>query len=138
MYSRIVVSLLALAALGLAQSPAGIKMVPLSPTSPASGPQMFNNYCASCHGKSGQGNGPAASALKKGPADLTQLTTRNNGKFPEMAIFHVIEEGGIAAHGSKEMPVWGDILRSVDGGAGEMTDLRIANLTTYIKTLQRK
>ena len=38
-----------------------------------SGKQMFGDYCAPCHGLSGKGDGPAASALKIPPADLTQL-----------------------------------------------------------------
>ena len=30
---------------------------PLSHASPANGKQMFNSYCASCHGSDGKGNG---------------------------------------------------------------------------------
>src|SRR4029077_8719707 len=43
-------------------------------TSPASGKEMFNAYCAVCHGKDGKARAPAASALKKAPADLTRLS----------------------------------------------------------------
>lgn len=53
-----------------------VKHVPAQPTSPASGQDMFLAYCATCHGKSATGDGPAASALKVAPADLTGLTKK--------------------------------------------------------------
>src|ERR1700674_202975 len=42
-----------------------------------SGKNMFLNYCASCHGVDGKGNGPAAAALKPAPTDLTTLAKAN-------------------------------------------------------------
>ena len=50
-----------------------IKHVPIKPTSPASGSEMYQSYCAVCHGVDGKGNGPAAQALKTQPTDLTML-----------------------------------------------------------------
>ena len=55
------------------ESTTKIKKVPANPTSAGSGKEMFDAYCASCHGVDGKGNGPAAPALKKQPADLTLL-----------------------------------------------------------------
>src|ERR1043165_4303972 len=94
-----------------AQNQPTIKKVPVTSTSPSSGKEMFQTYCAVCHGQDGKGAGPAADALKKAPADLTQLTRKNNGKFPEQRVSLVITTGPaeILAHGSKEMPVWGDL-----------------------------
>jgi mono/diheme cytochrome c family protein len=141
MHMRIAVLLLVSAALGVlgAQNPPNVKMVPVKPTSAASGQQMFNNYCATCHGKEGRGDGPVAVALKKAPADLSSLAVRNNGKFPELEIYHsILGDGMIAAHGSQEMPVWGDVLKSLDADTDSMVRLRIANLTSYVKSLQRK
>ena len=43
-------------------------------TSPADGKGMYTAYCASCHGASGKGDGPAAPALKVPATDLTKLT----------------------------------------------------------------
>ena len=37
------------------------------------GPNMYRQYCATCHGLDAKGNGPTASSLKKAPADLTVL-----------------------------------------------------------------
>lgn len=53
-------------------------------TSPASGKEMFMSYCASCHGKDAKGDGPAASALKQAPADLTALAKQNGGSIPRI------------------------------------------------------
>jgi mono/diheme cytochrome c family protein len=136
-----VAGLLAVAAFGIAQTNTQIKEVPIRPTSAASGKQMYNAYCATCHGMDGKGNGPAAAALKQQPTDLTTLTQENGGKFPDAHIYAVLTFGtGTTAHGSKEMPVWGPALRSLSQGtgtAGMIEQQRISNLTHYLRTLQQ-
>jgi mono/diheme cytochrome c family protein len=120
-------------------SEAQIERVPPTPTSPASGKEMFDQYCAVCHGKDGRGGGPASSALKKAPADLTQLTTKNSGKFPELKVFQTIQgDSEVPSHGSRDMPMWGLVFRSMSHDKGEITHMRVANLTDYVKSLQRK
>ena len=47
------------------------------------GRDSFEFYCASCHGTTGKGDGPIASALKVSPSDLTSLARRNRGAFPK-------------------------------------------------------
>jgi mono/diheme cytochrome c family protein len=139
---RILILLLASAGvLGtlLAQNNIVVKKVPLQPTSAASGEQMFGAYCAPCHGKDGKGNGPAAPAMKNAPTDLTSLATHNKGKFPNDRVFLAITSPrDFTAHGSGEMPVWGEVLRSLDRGDPEMAHLRVSNLTSYIKSIQVK
>jgi len=118
-----------------------IKQVPANPTNPASGAQMFKEYCAVCHGQDAKGNGPAAVALKKTPSDLTTITARNNGKFPQLHIYSVIQgDPDLPSHGSKDMPVWGTVFQSMGRGSSASADvqLRISNLTEYIKKLQTK
>lgn len=108
-------------------------------TSPGSGRQMFQEYCAVCHGKDGKGGGPAAAALKIPPADLTTLARRNNGKFPEARVYETIKgDTETPAHGSKEMPIWGDLFRSMSHGNPGEVQLRLSNLTSYIATLAEK
>jgi mono/diheme cytochrome c family protein len=115
-----------------------IKTVTPNPTSPTSGKEMFNEYCAVCHGQDAKGSGPAATALKKKPADLTQLTMHNNGKFPDSRIARYIEgDDKVDAHGSRDMPMWGDVFKSMSG-SDEITRMRVSNLTSYIKGLQAK
>jgi mono/diheme cytochrome c family protein len=121
--------------LGFSLAAQTIKPVPIQPTSPASGKAMFNEYCAVCHGIDGKGDGPAASALKKPPANLSQLNHLNHGIFPDRLVANAIRgDATIGAHGSKEMPVWGDLFKSI--GNESSIHMRIANLTTYVKSLQ--
>lgn len=114
-----------------------IQHVPMKPTSPVSGKEMFTSYCAACHGAEGKGNGPAAEALKTPPSDLTVLTKNNGGKYPALKVAAAIRgEAAVGAHGSKEMPVWGSLFRTISGGHQGEVDQRVANLVSYIKSLQ--
>ena len=118
-----------------------IKPVPVKPTSAASGEKMFNEYCAACHGKNAKGDGPAAPALKVPPPDLTTLAQRNGGKYPAMQVQTILHFGAEAhaAHGSQDMPVWGPIFGSMSESSNSSeVQLRIANLTNYLETLQVK
>lgn len=115
-----------------------IKTVPITQTSITSGAEMFDTYCAVCHGKDGKGNGPAASEFKTPPTNLTLLSSTHQGKFPDAYVAQVLENGvaEAKAHGSKDMPVWGPAFRSL-GDAAQMK-LRIYNLTKYLESMQGK
>jgi mono/diheme cytochrome c family protein len=43
------------------------------------GHHYFVRYCSACHGVEGRGDGPAASALRTPPADLTRIAQRRGG-----------------------------------------------------------
>jgi mono/diheme cytochrome c family protein len=115
-----------------------IKKIPASTTNPASGKEMFKTYCSPCHGEGAQGDGPAAPALKNPPADLTALAKNNGGKFPAERVASILRGQGVTAHGSKEMPVWGPVFWQMSHGHEGEVQQRVANLTHYIETLQRK
>ena len=116
-----------------------IKHVPIKSTSPVSGKDMYATYCAVCHGKDGKGGGPAASALKVPPTDLTLLSKNNEGKYPSMKVSSAIRnESDLPVHGSKEMPVWGALFWSVSSGHEGEVQQRVVNLTKYIESLQAK
>jgi len=116
-----------------------IKKTPIQQSNSTSGKQMFADYCAPCHGLSGKGDGPAASALKTTAADLTQLTKKNNGKFPKDHVMNDLRRGSpLASHGSTDMPVWGPLFKSLDPTNPVMVDQRIRNLSLYIESLQAK
>jgi mono/diheme cytochrome c family protein len=114
-----------------------IQHVPIKPASPASGKEMYTSYCAVCHGTDGKGNGPAAEALKTPPPDLTILSKNNAGKYPALKVSSAIRgDARVAAHGSKDMPVWGHLFRSISRGHDSEVDQRVANLVSYIESLQ--
>ncbi len=116
-----------------------LKHSPAAPTSAASGKEMFNSYCASCHGTDAKGNGPAAAALKSTPADLTALTKNNGGKFPADRVMSILTgQGTVTAHGNRDMPVWGPVFWRMSQGHPAEVQQRVTNLTKYIESLQAK
>ena len=139
-YGIVLAAVIALGMTAPAQEPKKeIKHVPVTATSPASGQEMYKTYCAVCHGTDGKGNGPAAGALKVPPTDLTALASKNGGKYPAMKVSSVISgEEALPAHGSKEMPIWGHLFRSMSGGHESEVHQRITNLNKYIESLQKK
>lgn len=116
--------------------------IPVTHTPADDGKQMYVIYCARCHGLDGRGQGPAASALKLAPTDLSSLARNNNGLYPAKHVVTVLKFGTQSSgHGSKAMPAWGPALQSIDHSAGGTQDtqaLRIANLVKYVETLQAK
>ena len=100
---------------------------------------MYKTYCAVCHGTDGTGNGPAAEALKIPPTDLTALAVKNGGKYPALKVAAIIRgEQVLAAHGTKEMPIWGNLFWSMSGGHEAEVQQRVANLNKYLESLQKK
>ncbi len=131
--------LLAVCAVAQTAQSAQIQKVPAKYTAPSSGKDMFESYCASCHGKDGTGNGPAASAMKKAVPDLTMLSKSHNGLFPAFQVMQVIRgDNMIAAHGSNDMPVWGPVFSRLSQQREGEIQQRLHNLTTYIESLQKK
>ncbi len=116
-----------------------IHHVPVKTVSPASGKEMYTSYCAVCHGTDGKGGGPAASALKVPPTDLTLLSKNNGGKYPALKVTSNIRgEAALPAHGSKDMPVWGTLFWSMSSGHEAEVQQRVVNLNRYIESLQAK
>lgn len=126
--------------MGYAADPTVLKVnIPVEKTSPISGRQMFTSYCAPCHGVDGRGHGPAAAALTTMPTDLTVLSRRNHGAFPDVHIVTVLQFGAEgSAHGTPQMPVWGPILAQMNRTNTQDKQLRISNLSRYIETMQQR
>jgi mono/diheme cytochrome c family protein len=103
------------------------------------GPDLYHAHCAACHGPEGKGNGPAAANLKAKPADLTALARNNGGKFPVEHIRKFIsgDDPSMAAHGSREMPVWGPIFHQIEEDQ-DLGNVRLQNLIKYLETIQQK
>lgn len=135
----VVTSAFAAAQQAPAQSSTTVKHVPITNTASNSGKEMFNSYCAVCHGKDGKGSGPAASAMKTAPADLTALAKQNGGKYPASHVAAVLRGQAITpSHGSQDMPIWGRLFSSISQGHEGQVQQRITNLVTYIEGLQAK
>jgi mono/diheme cytochrome c family protein len=116
-----------------------IKRAPAPVTSAKSGKEMFQAYCASCHGADAKGDGPAAEALKSKPADLTMMAKNNGGKFPADRVASILRgQATISAHGNRDMPVWGPVFWHMSQGRESEVQQRVSNLTRYIESLQAK
>jgi len=99
------------------------------------GSDLYMSYCVSCHGWTGKGDGPAGLALKSPPTDLTQLSARNGGVFPDAQVKKYIQgEQPILAHGSRKMPVWGKVFRRESTGSEARMQYRA--LSRFIESIQ--
>jgi mono/diheme cytochrome c family protein len=114
------------------------------------GKYEYEAHCAVCHGLSGKADGPFAQQLKSGTVvpNLTELSRRNNGMFSFMRVYQIIDgTQSMAAHGPREMPVWGPRYKSEAGenfyddyraDVEAFARARILALTEYVYRLQIK
>jgi mono/diheme cytochrome c family protein len=72
--------------------------------------KKYNQLCATCHGATGEGNGPAGSALKPPPRNFVTWA----GNVTDEHIAKVIREGGPAVGLSASMAPWGSVLSADD------------------------
>jgi mono/diheme cytochrome c family protein len=104
------------------------------------GAELFVRYCASCHGTDGRGDGPVADAMRVPPSDLTRIAARRDGAFAESEIWGFIDGRlQLAAHGSREMPVWGARWAEripEPGVSDEIVRGKIVVLVEYLKSIQ--
>ena len=118
--------------------PAG---VPLQSAVAQAGRDYYLRYCASCHGFEGKGDGPVSSALSVKPSDLTAIVRRRHGEFPmdELGAF-IDGRNTIAAHGSRDMPVWGERFGGDfrgDPARDQVIRGEILMLLVYLQSIQR-
>jgi len=131
---------------GVARAQTGIAAGP-SKSDIQHGELEFRLYCAQCHGMEAIGNGPVAPALKTRPANLRLLTKNHGGAFPEQEIRDFVDgTKQMAAHGDREMPIWGLAFQYRGGPVGDIqapppaskaeVDRRIDLLVDYIRSIQ--
>jgi mono/diheme cytochrome c family protein len=105
------------------------------------GQKLYMQYCASCHGKDGKGNGPVAGYLKIKVPDLTLLKQQNKGTYRVDDVMSAIDGRRVVrAHGDRQMPVWGEVFREevAKEKYKELTTLLTAKvIAEYVGTLQR-
>ena len=108
----------------------------------------YESNCATCHGASGKGDGWLKGYLTKSPSDLTTLSKRNGGAFPNQLVWEIIDgrtSADIGPHGSRDMPVWGRTFRAqamqYPGMAAQpewFVRGRIVALLDYLARIQEK
>jgi len=106
------------------------------------GAALYSANCANCHGRYADGQGPAAADLAGGSSpDLRYLATRNGGTFPREWVTKVIDGREIvAAHGERQMPVWGKAFAELDAANGSskaQTEAKIQALVDYLVEVQQ-
>jgi mono/diheme cytochrome c family protein len=102
----------------------------------ARGQLLFAQYCASCHGDHGKGNGPTAASLTVKPGDLTQMENKY-GAFLGPHLESAIRGTNPAlVHRAPNMIVWGAILRAQGTGGRAAADARVRDLIAYLESIQ--
>ncbi|WP_282151646.1 c-type cytochrome [Ruegeria atlantica] len=105
------------------------------------GAELYQHYCATCHGIDATGQGPMAGVLVIQPTDLTQLAS-GDGMFPTARVVARIDgRDPLVSHGSP-MPVYGpyfdgqDTSMKTPDGQPILTSQPIVDLVAYLETLQ--
>ena len=102
------------------------------------GARLYFNHCAACHGDDGEGTGPVAASMNVTVPNLRSLAQRNGGVFPGDSVTAYIDgRNSKAAHGDRQMPIWGDVFRGVEQATSQRTvRRRIAAVVDFVWTLQ--
>lgn len=112
-----------------------------SPYAAYGGRELYERFCASCHGEAGFGDGPVAPALKVIVPDLTRLYQRSGGRFPEELVRRIIDGRQVyPVHGSRFMPVWGQELwveQGANAAAGAEVERMVDRLVDYLRSIQQ-
>ncbi len=85
------------------------------------GAQIYKEYCAQCHGFTGEGDGPAAKDLEPKPAIHANIPF---AKLPEDYLYNVIYYGGKGVGKSSFMPYWGLTIGGTQGVADVMAYMK--------------
>jgi len=139
MPSRHALPAVALAFATLATGCAGQTRTASAPT--AEGAELYRLHCAGCHGATGRGDGPVAPLMAVTVPDLTRIAARRGGRFPEDEVARIIDGlSPLAAHGSRQMPVWGYEFYAPDADdetAQRQATVRVEQLTRYLGSIQQ-
>jgi mono/diheme cytochrome c family protein len=103
----------------------------------AEGRALYLQYCASCHGISGAGDGPLAGELTTPPTNLRLLYERFGNPLPEAQIVRYIDgRAEVRAHGPRDMPVWGRRFYYPAHGRQRVIRNAIMKLVIYLQSIQ--
>jgi mono/diheme cytochrome c family protein len=106
------------------------------PDDVALGRQIYLERCVSCHGLTGEGDGPVAPALSTPPANLRRLSERFGNPLPEDQVARFIDgRAEVKAHGPRDMPVWGKRFYAETHNEHAVHAM-IAALVAYLQSIQ--
>lgn len=107
------------------------------------GRALYLDYCSTCHGPEGKGDGPLAGDWEMPPADLTGIARRNGGKFPLAQVMTKIDGYGRSRTHGATMPEMGQVFQDadqvmVDTGDGIETPVPVPlfELAEYLRSIQ--
>ena len=105
------------------------------------GQKLYIQYCGSCHGKDGRGNGTVTPYLKLKVPDLSLLKKNHKGIYPLSDVMAAIDGSRtVRGHGDRQMPVWGEAFRK-EADKEKYTELtallKAKVIAEYVATLQR-
>jgi mono/diheme cytochrome c family protein len=130
---------LSFSALGAVIGLAAVLIAARTPENTPEGRVLYTRYCASCHGLEADGNGPVAAVLRHRPSDLRRLGERYGTPLPAERIARFIDgREAVAAHGPREMPVWGERFDGAEPeqrGGQPVIDRRIRMIVAYLETI---
>ena len=67
------------------------------------------------------------------------MAAKNGGKYPSMRVASILRgEEALAAHGTKDMPIWGNLFWNLSSGHEAEVQQRISNLNKYLEAQQKK
>lgn len=102
---------------------------------------FYVQYCSSCHGKDGRGDGSVSPYLKLKIPDLSLLKKSHKGIYPLDDVMAAIDgRRSVRAHGDRQMPVWGEVFKKEveKQKYSELTSLLKAKMIAeYVARLQR-
>ena len=102
----------------------------------ATGEELYVSYCMICHGE--KGDGSMAELLTVEPPDLTKISARRNGEFPEEEIYQIIDgQQTLKGHGTRDMPIWGLTFKNSEKLKNEkQVEKNIQRIVKYLKKMQ--
>lgn len=105
------------------------------------GAALYTEWCAACHGASGQGDGDMAGVMTIPAPNLTLLSQGNDGVFPMIDVIHSIDgRTGLRAHGGA-MPIFGSVFSTseTENPYGSVLEARgrVLSLALYLESMQK-
>ena len=101
------------------------------------GRAVYEQNCATCHGKRGKGDAPGASTMKPPPTDLTMLT-RRHGAFPAERVEATLKGTDQTKAHTPGMTVWKALFLADANGNETTADAHVKDVIAFIASLQAK